>query len=113
MGVGGTQWPCHLILLLFLYRCGKDRWPPRHLGAEKPYRPLAPGGGSALGFNVLAIRSGLDTGDDALHPVLSDASGTDIIEFDDYVGPNVMWLVATAVSVMRIGDGGLKTLTRI
>jgi len=66
-----------------------------------------------LSFNVLAIRSGLDTGDDALHPVLSDASGTDIIEFDDYDGPNVMWLVATAVSVMRISDGGLKTLTRI
>ena len=66
-----------------------------------------------MSFNVLAIRSGLDTGDDALHPVLSDASSPDIIDFDAYDGPNVMRVVATALCVMRVRDGGLKTLTRL
>jgi hypothetical protein len=66
-----------------------------------------------LSFNVLAIRSGPDTGDDALHPVLSDASSPDIIDFDAYDGPNVVRVVATAVCLMRVRDGGLKTLTRL
>jgi hypothetical protein len=87
--------------------------PAEASGAEKLCGPLAPGGGSALSFNVLAIRSGLDTGDDALHPVLSDTSSPDIIDFDAYDGPNVMRVVATAVCVMRVRDGGLKTLTRL
>ena len=66
-----------------------------------------------MSFNVLAIRSGLDTGDDALHPVLSDASSPDIIDFDAYDGPNVMRVVATALCVIRVRDGGLKTLARL
>lgn len=110
---GGTQWPCQLILPSSLNRRGKDRCPQRHPGAEKLCGPLAPGGGSALSFNVLAIRSGLDTGDDALDPVLSDVSSPDIIDFDAYDGPNVVRVVATAVCVMRVRDGGLKTLTRL
>lgn len=65
-----------------------------------------------MSFNVLTIRSGLDTGDDALHPVLSDASSPDIIAMDDYDGPNVTKVVATAVRVLEAGSE-LKTLVKL
>src|SRR5580700_10466326 len=64
-------------------------------------------------FNVLTIRSGLNTGDDALYPMLSDASCHEVIALDDYDGPNGQRLVATAVQVLQIHDGGLKTLVRL
>jgi hypothetical protein len=64
-------------------------------------------------FNVLTIRSGLNTGDDALYPMLSDASCHELIALDDYDGPNGQRLVATAVQVLQIHDGGLKTLVRL
>jgi hypothetical protein len=66
-----------------------------------------------VSFNVLAIRSGLDTGDGALYPILSDASHSTLIALDTYDGPNVMTTVATAVCVMQVGSGGLKTLIRL
>lgn len=65
-----------------------------------------------MSFNVLTIRSGLDTGDDALHPVLSDTSSPEIIAMDDYDGPNVTKVVATAVRVLEAGSE-LKTLVKL
>lgn len=66
-----------------------------------------------MSFDVLAIRSGLDSGDDVRYPALSDTSGPGIIAMEPYDGPNVTRVVATAVTVMRVGNPGLKTLTRL
>jgi len=66
-----------------------------------------------LSFNVLAVRSGQDDGDDVLYPVPSDASSPELITLDAYDGPNVMRVVATAVRVMESGRAGLKTLVRL
>ncbi|MGH3151048.1 MAG: hypothetical protein ACRDOB_09995 [Streptosporangiaceae bacterium] len=66
-----------------------------------------------MSFNVLAVRSGLDTEDDALHPILSDASRPELIALDAYDGTNVVQAVATAVCVMQVGDRGLRNLVRL
>lgn len=66
-----------------------------------------------MSFNVLTIRSGLDAGDDALHPMLSDSSSSAIVAMDRYDGPNVMNVVATAVRVLEVCDGNLKTLAKL
>jgi hypothetical protein len=66
-----------------------------------------------VSFNVLTIRSGQDAGDDALHPMLSDASSSEIVAMDRYDGPNVMNVVATAVRVLEVCDGNLKTLAKL
>lgn len=42
-----------------------------------------------MSFSVLAIRSGLDTEDDTLHPILSDASQPELIALDAFDGR--MW----------------------
>jgi hypothetical protein len=64
-------------------------------------------------FNVLLIRSGLDTGSDAMYPVLSDASNPEPISMDKYDGPDVVKIAATAVRVLQVGGAGLKTLVRL
>ncbi len=66
-----------------------------------------------MSFKVLAIRSGEDTGDDALHPLLSDVSQPELIALDAYDGSNVMRAVATAVSVIEVSGNGFKTLVRL
>lgn len=66
-----------------------------------------------MSFDVLAIRSGLDDGDDVLYPALSDASSPEIIAMEAYDGPSVARVVATAVSVMRVREGGLKTIASL
>jgi hypothetical protein len=65
-----------------------------------------------VSFNVLTIRSGLDAGDDGLHPILSDAAIPGMIAMDGYDGPNVLKVVATAVRVLEIRGGDLKTLAQ-
>lgn len=65
-----------------------------------------------MSFNVLTIRSGLDTGNDALYPVLSDATAPEIIALDRYDGPNVVKVAATAVRVLEAGSS-LKTLVKL
>ena len=70
-------------------------------------------GRTAVSFNVLAIRSGLDVGNGALYPVLSDASQPGLIALDAYDGPNVITTVATAVCVMQVANGSLKSLIRL
>jgi hypothetical protein len=64
-------------------------------------------------FNVLTIRSGLNTGDDALYPILSDASRPEVVALDDYDGPNGQHLTASAVHIIEVRDGALKTLIRL
>ena len=66
-----------------------------------------------MSFNVLAIRSGLDTEDDTLHPILSDAAQPELIALDGYDGTNVVRTVATAVCVRQVGDRGLRTLVKL
>lgn len=66
-----------------------------------------------MSFNVLTIRSGLDTGDDALYPTVSDASGPANITLDARDGHQVMNVVATAVRVLETGPAGLKTLVKM
>jgi hypothetical protein len=66
-----------------------------------------------VSFNVLAIRSGLDTEDGTLHPILSDASQPELIALDAFDGTNVAKAVATAVCVMQVGDRGLRTLVKL
>jgi len=65
-----------------------------------------------VSFNVLTIRSGLDAGDDVLHPMLSDAAIPEIIAMDGFDGRNVMKVVATGVRVLEIRAGDLKTLAQ-
>jgi hypothetical protein len=87
-----------------------------HLQLADEFSKARPGsnlGGSAVGFNVLTIRSGLDTGDDALYPALSDLSGPEIIVLDRQDGQHVTRLVATAVRVLEVREGGLKQLVRL
>jgi hypothetical protein len=64
-------------------------------------------------FNVLTIRSGLSTGNDALYPGLSDVSSAEVITLDEYDGPNVQKLVATAVQVLEVQGSALKTLVKL
>jgi len=64
-------------------------------------------------FNVLSIRSGQSTGDDALYPALSDTSSSEIITLDEYDGPNVQKFVATAVQVLEVQGSVLKTLVKL
>jgi len=66
-----------------------------------------------VSFNVLAIRSGLDTEDDTLHPILSDASQPELIALDALAGTNVAKAVATAVCVLQVGGRGLRTLVKL
>jgi zinc-ribbon domain len=65
-----------------------------------------------VSFNVLTIRSGLDSGNDALYPVLSDATAPEIIALDRYDGPNAVKVVATSVRVLEAGSS-LKTLVKL
>jgi hypothetical protein len=64
-------------------------------------------------FNVLTIRSGMSAGNDALYPALSDVSSPELITLDEYDGPNVQKLVATAVQVLQVQGSALKTLVRL
>jgi hypothetical protein len=64
-------------------------------------------------FNVLTIRSGLSTGNEALYPELSDVSSAEVITLDEYDGPNVQKLVATAVQVIEVQGSVLKTLAKM
>jgi hypothetical protein len=66
-----------------------------------------------VSFNVLTIRSGLDTGDDALYPAVSDASGPANITLDARDGQHVMQVVATSVRVLEVGSAGLKTVVKL
>jgi hypothetical protein len=66
-----------------------------------------------VSFNVLTIRSGLDTGDDALYPTVSDASGPANITLDARDGQHVMQVVATSVRVLEVGPAGLKTVVKL
>jgi len=66
-----------------------------------------------MSFNVLTIRSGLSAGDGALYPMLSDTSSSQVIALEEYDGSNVSKLVATAVQVCEVREGGLKTLLRL
>jgi hypothetical protein len=66
-----------------------------------------------VGFNVLAVRSGEDTGDDALHPLLSDASHPELIALDRYDGPNVARTVATDARVFQVNGRGLKQIAKL
>jgi zinc ribbon protein len=66
-----------------------------------------------MSFNVLAVQSGLDPGDGALYPKVSDGTGPEIITLENQDGPNVMRAVATAVRVLEVGETGLKTLVRL
>lgn len=65
-----------------------------------------------MSFNVLTIRTGGETGNEALYPVLSDASQPEIIAPDQYDGPNIVRVVATAVRVAAAGEQ-LKTLVQL
>ena len=66
-----------------------------------------------MSFNVLTIRSGLDTADDALYPALSDVSVPDVIALDRRDGQQVTRVVATAVRVLEARAGGLKQLVSL
>lgn len=66
-----------------------------------------------MSFNVLTIRSGADTGDDALYPTVSDASGPANITLDARDGQQVMQVVATSVRVLEAGSAGLKTVVKL
>ena len=70
-------------------------------------------GGYRVSFNVLTIRSGADTGDDALYPTVSDASGLANITLDARDGQHVMQVVATSVRVLEIGSAGIKTVVKL
>jgi hypothetical protein len=63
-----------------------------------------------VSFNVLTIRSGLDTDGGALYPVLSEVSGPEIIVLDHQDGQQVTRVVATAVRVLEARAGSLKQL---
>lgn len=65
-----------------------------------------------MSFNVLTIRSGDETGNEALYPVLSDPSQPEIIATDRYDGANIVRVVATAVRVSAVG-AQLKTLVQL
>jgi hypothetical protein len=66
-----------------------------------------------VSFNVLTVRSGLDTGNDALYPTLSSASDAEVITLDGYDGQQVTKIVATAVRVHQVSSNGLKVLIRL
>jgi hypothetical protein len=65
-----------------------------------------------VSFNVLTIRTGGETGNEALFPVLSDPSQPQIIAPDRYDGPNIVRVVATAVRVAAAGEQ-VKTLVQL
>lgn len=65
-----------------------------------------------MSFNVLTIRSGGETDNEALYPVLSDPSHPEIIAPDQYDGPDIVRVVATAVRVTAAGEQ-LKTLVQL
>lgn len=65
-----------------------------------------------MSFNILTIRTGEETGDDALYPLLSDPSDPGLIAPDGYDGPNSVTVVATGVRVVALGDP-VKTLVRL
>ena len=65
-----------------------------------------------MSFNVLTIRTGEDTGEDALYPLLSSPSDSGLIALDSYDGPNVVTVVATGLRVAALGDT-VKTLVRL
>ena len=66
-----------------------------------------------MSFNVLIVRSGLSAGDGALYPMLSDTSSPELIALEEYDGSHVSKLIATAVQVCEVREGGLKTLVRL
>jgi len=55
-----------------------------------------------VSFNVLTIRTGAETGDDALYPALSEPDQPGLIALDSYDGGNIVSIVATAVRVLEI-----------
>ncbi len=114
--LGGTQWPWRITLPCLLsspHRRRPELAPAEIHGRSNGTVRSPATGGSAVSFNVLAIRSGEETGDGALHPILTDASQPELIALDAYDGPNVMRAVATAVSVMEVTGAGRKTLVRL
>lgn len=66
-----------------------------------------------MSFNVLTVRSGLDTADDALYPALSDVSVPEVIALGRQDGQPVTRVVATAVRVLEARAGGLKQLVSL
>jgi zinc-ribbon domain len=55
-----------------------------------------------VSFNVLTIRTGAETGDDALYPALSEPDQPALIALDSYDGGNIVSFVATAVRVLEV-----------
>jgi hypothetical protein len=66
-----------------------------------------------MALKTLALRSPGETGEDALHPMLSDGSNPELIAPDRYDGGTIQTLMAHTVTVGEVGGESVRVVQRV